>query len=106
MNYFDGTYIIDLLPKMVRDTPGHEIRVSLLTDSIHPERQYARPFLRSVSNYRTRVRDHLRSENVDPSLLTLFEFILFADDAGVICRAVAIDDREQPHQMDVRLGSD
>ncbi len=106
MNYFDDTYIVDVLPKLIRETPEGTIRVSLLDHTITPQREYARPFLQSISNYRARVRDHLRSENVDPSLLTCFDFVLFADDDGVICRAYATDDRGKTHSMDVRSNSD
>ncbi len=104
MNYVDGKYIIDLLPKLLRDTPGHEIRISLLDDSITPQRDYDRTFLKSISYYRQRVTGHLRSENVEPALLQQFDFVLFADLDGPICRADAQDDRGQIHQIDVRLG--
>ena len=104
MNYVDGTYIIDLLPKLLRDTPGHEIRVSLLDDTIEPHREYEREFLKSIGYYRQRVAEHLRSENVDPTLLNRFHFVLFADLNGPICRADAEDDRGTLHQIDVRSG--
>jgi len=105
MNYVDGTYIIDLLPKLLRETPGHAIRVSLLDDVITPYRDYDRPFLKSIAYYRQRVRDHLRAENVDPSILNHFHFEIFADHHGPICRADAKDDRGILHQIDVRSGA-
>ncbi len=57
MNYVDDVYIIDLMPKLLRETPGHEIRLSLLDDFIEPFREYDRRFLKSVGYYRQRVRD-------------------------------------------------
>ncbi len=103
MNYVDGAYIIDLLPKLLRETPGHEIRLSLLDDFIEPYREYDKRFLKSIDYYRQRVRDHLRSENVDPNALNRYHFVLLADD-GPICRADAEDDRGTLHQVDVRSG--
>ncbi|MEA1951071.1 MAG: hypothetical protein U9N87_06780 [Planctomycetota bacterium] len=104
MNYVDDTYIIDLLPKLLRETPGHEIRISLLDDEIFPHREYNRTFLKSIGYYRQCVGDHLRSENVDPNILNRFHFIIFADHNGPICRADAEDDRGKLHQIDVRSG--
>lgn len=105
MNYVDDKYIIDLLPKLLRDTPGHEIRISLLEYSITPQRDYDRTFLKSIGFYRQRVSDHLRSENVEPALLQQFDFVLFADFDGPICRVDARDDRGKRHQIDVRANA-
>jgi hypothetical protein len=105
MNYVDDTYIVDLLPKLLRETPGAEIRVSLLADAISPYREYDRTFLKSIGYYRQRVRDHLRSENVDPGILSQFDFIILSDGNGPLCRAVAEDDRGVLHQIDVRANS-
>lgn len=102
MNYVDGEYIIDLLPKLLRETPRHEIRISLLNGTIEPQRDFHPAFLKSIGYYRNRVVSHLESENVGPEILRSLEFILFADIDGPICRVEAIDDRGVAHTSSVR----
>lgn len=102
MNYVDDEYIIDLLPKLLRETPGHEIRFSLLDAAISPQRDFHPAFVKSIGYYRNRVWSHLKSENVEPEILRSLEFILFADIEGLICRAEAIDDRGVLHTASVR----
>ncbi|MFN9366936.1 MAG: hypothetical protein ACK6CE_19330, partial [Planctomycetota bacterium] len=101
MNYVDGEYIIDLLPKLLRETPGHEIRFSLLDGTISPQRGFHPAFMKSIGYYRNRVASHLESENVALDIVRSFEFILFADINGPICRAEAIDDRGVVHTESV-----
>jgi len=102
MNYVDGEYIIDLLPKLLRETPGHEIRLSLLDGAISPYREFHPAFIKSVGYYRNRVASHLESENVGLDIVRSFEFILFADNNGPLCRAEAVDDRGVLHTASVR----
>lgn len=104
MNYVDGEYILDLLPKLLRDTPGHEIRFSLIDGTISPRREFHPAFLKAVACYRTRVVSHLESENVNSTMIRSFDFILFADVNGLVCRAEAIDDRGVTHTASVRPG--
>lgn len=102
MNYVDDQYVIDMLPKLVRETPGHEIRISLLDAAIHPKREYDPTFLKSVGYYRNRVRSHLESEDVDPDTVSSFEFIIYFDNDGPICVAEATDDRGVLHRTAAR----
>lgn len=102
MNYVDGQYIIDLMPKLIRETPGHEIRVSLLDAAIHPHRDYDPAFLKSIGYYRTRVRSHLESENVDPATISSFHFVIYCDNDEPICDAEATDDRGVLHRSTAR----
>ena len=102
MNYVDDQYIIDLLPKLVRETPGHEIRISLLDAAIRPNRDYDPTFVKSVGYYRNRVRSHFESENVDPGTVTSFQFIIYFDNDGPICVAEATDDRGVLHRSTAR----
>lgn len=102
MNYVDGEYIIDLLPELLRETPGHEIRFSLLEATVSPQRDFHPAFMKSMGYYRNRVRSHLEAENVGPEIVRSLEFILFADINGPICRAEAIDDRGVAHTASVR----
>jgi hypothetical protein len=102
MNYVDGEYIIDLLPKLLRETPGHEIRFSLIDGTISPKRDFNPTFLKSVGYYRNRVASHLESEDVNPETIRSLDFILFADMNGPICRAEAVDDRGVAHAASVR----
>lgn len=102
MNYVDDAYIIDLLPKLLRETPGHEIRFSLFDRTITPQRDFDAAFLKSIGYYRNRITAHLASENVDRNILRSLDFIVFADTAGPICRAEAVDDRGVTHSVSVR----
>ena len=101
MNYVDDQYLVDLLPKLLRDIPEPEITASLLDASITPKRDWNQTFLTAVGNYRMRVRDHLRNEGVDPDCLTALSFTFSSDD-GLICRVTATDDRGISHSADVR----
>ena len=102
MNYVDGEYIIDLLPKVLRETPGHEIRISLPGGTIEPPRDYPAVFRKSVRCYCNRYQGHFESEHVDVSLLRGVVFVVFADLGGVLCRAEATDDRGKEHSVTVR----
>ena len=79
MNYVDDQYLVDLLPKLLRDIPEPEITASLLDASVTPKRDWNQTFLTAVGNYRMRVRDHLRNEGVDPDCLTALSFTFFSD---------------------------
>lgn len=102
MNYVDDQYVIDMLPKLVRETPGHEIRVSLLDGTIQPKRDYNPTFLKSIGYFRNRARSHLESENVDPETVCSFDFVIYFDADGPICVAEATDDRGVLHRSDAR----
>lgn len=102
MNYVDGEYIIDLLPKLLSETPEQEIRFSLLDGTISPQRDLHPAFMKSIGYYRNRIKSHLESENVEPEIVRSLEFILFADINGPICRAEAIDDRGVTHSASAR----
>lgn len=102
MNYVDGEYIIDLLTTVLRETPGSEIRFSLLDGAISPQKEFHPALMKAIGYYRNRVASHLQSENVGPEIVRSLEFVLFADTEGLMCRAEAIDDRGGSHIVTVR----
>ena len=101
MNYFDDTYVVDLLPKVLRDLPEYELRISFPEGVLDPDRAYPEVLLTSVADYASRFREHLASHNIEAATLTNATLIVRGTKLGVGARFEARDDRGREYDVSV-----
>ena len=101
MNYFDDTYVVDVLPIVLRDLPGHELRILFPQGTLIPDRAYPAVLLESVAHYASRFPEHLVSHNIDAASVTGATLIVRGTRLGIRCRFEARDDRGREYDVAV-----
>ena len=101
MNYFDDTYIIDVLPEALRELPQNELRISFPEGALTPDRTYPEVLLKSVAHYASRFRQHLASHNIEAASVTKATLIVRGTKLGIRSRFEARDDRGRDYDVAV-----
>ena len=100
MNLVDDEYIIDLLPAVLRGIPDETLAIYFPEGTLKPHGDYPRRLLQSVEYWVASFPDHLRSEGVDPGVLTEVCLVLSMS-PGLRCEARAVDDRGKSYTVAV-----
>jgi hypothetical protein len=93
MNYVDNTYIIDLLPDIVRGTESQELRISFPDGRITPTIDCPESLKKSIGYWANSYATHATKEGIDPTKVKDVQLVVRSTITGMHYRVVATDDR-------------
>jgi hypothetical protein len=98
-NYMDDTYIVDVLPEVLRELPSCELRISFPDGKLDPDGAYPEVLVKSVAHYASRFHDHLSSHNIGAAALSHATLVIRGTKMGVSGRFKAQDDRGREYDV-------
>ena len=101
MNYFESTYVVDVIADLLHQLPQNELRVSFTQGTLLPRGQYPAVLLTSVANYASRFGAHLASHKVVPTAVVEATLVIRGTAHGISARVQAKDDKGNEYDVPV-----
>jgi hypothetical protein len=96
MNYFDDTYIIDILPQIIKNAENKEVKIYFPSGKIEPPpnvKKGIKAINKSIGYYKNWLPKHAQSHNVELEKLSDIHLIGKITFRGLKYRIKARDDR-------------
>jgi len=103
MNYFESTYVVDVIAELLHQLPQNELRVSFTQGTLLPRVEYPAVLLTSVANYSSRFAAHLASHKIVPTAVVEATLVIRGTAHGISARVQAKDDKG--HEYDVPVAA-
>jgi hypothetical protein len=105
MNYYDDTYIIDILPKIIKKSENKEVKIYFPSGKIDPPlhtHKKKRIIEKSIAYYKDWLPKHAQSHNVELERLSDIHITGKKTFRGVKYRIKARDDRGVEYDIHIR----
>lgn len=70
MNYIEGEYIVDVLPKLARHAPGYEIDINFGNGQVSPVGEYPEVLHKSILYWQNWLPHHIANHQLEPNRLS------------------------------------
>jgi hypothetical protein len=101
MNYFESTYVVDVVADLLHRMPQNELRISFTQGTLLPSGEYPAVLLTSVESYSSRFAAHLARHKDVPTSVVEATLVIRGTAHGISARVQAKDDKGREYDVPV-----